>query len=548
MNNNESMKEDLLSEQDIEEQNNPLTDTSENETASAHASYDLSRKRQLFNGVFIIFIASGVISTLLLLRNKSKNPSNKQCLNISIPTYEHNETEGEPLCFNYDPVGGPLVNDGFGMCEVTSSDGTFPYAKEGIALVEKGIKNYWSSIHSHVSDTLHMKSDIVIKTFFSVLSAQNGQCQVSFSALADQFNNENMGNQGIKLDLGVYQFRTSDGCSNDAECSQWSDAQLYGAIHALTYYPQTIRRIIVGNENIGSSYQLDQQMIDYVKLLKGNISQVPSASHITVGTAQTTVGADHIISQDTYQNLREELDFVGVNIYAWFSGVAIQNANSFVEDSYESYLDKGRKHNVNISITEEGWPSIVSVEDQATYYNQWLDSQVKQSRSSCLFQINDSPLKVPTGNSQEDYWGVLPAAPASTDVLGPFGDNCQGGQKTQAAPYKYITFTSDFSSLLMLLACHKDNADDCWPIGQGMPSLSEFKDNQPLKIVMRKDPMNCNDRSLTCYSRLLVLWNLKQSPVPGWCEITKPEELKDTVMINWKEHASFGECPKVYKK
>ncbi len=210
-----------------------------------------------------------------------------------------------------------------------------------------------------------------------------------FVSVPEVVNNWNLHHPevSVKLTLGVYEFRPSDGCGEEDICKRWTQTEVDEAIRASNTYEGLVDRIVVGNENLGlydeDNDKLLARMTDDINRIKANL-----INHaITVGTAQTlgtaesffralnqcndplaTLKADDCVET---QNFSKAIDFMGVNIYPFWGNVHyspetftpyippyaddLSPAKINVTNTW-STLTKLAKEKTLI-VTEEGWPS-----------------------------------------------------------------------------------------------------------------------------------------------------------------------------------------------
>src|SRR5690606_5531334 len=107
---------------------------------------------------------------------------------------------------------------------------------------------------------------------------------------------------------------------------QWGFDVRNCIIESISKNPNTVRGIIVGNENVNGDINVAKQIIDVYKDLKSKLTNIDA--NIPIGTAQQngfwvcmdnpkngfcTCSGD---CQTAYRLLRDTLDFCGANIYA----------------------------------------------------------------------------------------------------------------------------------------------------------------------------------------------------------------------------------------
>lgn len=255
-----------------------------------------------------------------------------------------------------------------------------------------------------------------VKTFISVASTINGQ-QTNLASIACPM--------GLKLMLGVYEFKTSDGCNSDApggQCSQWTQDQVQGAIRSVQNNPGCIIGIVVGNEDI-YDYTFTVPDRNIQQRISTDISTLQAAlgASVPVGTAQQDGAllalASHYPANDPY-GIIAKLNFVGANIYPFWSAQypAAPAANEFanrlqaVRTAYSSV--NGLTNSIRVVVTEEGWASQgtsaqnpnATLAQEIVYYNYWLRRAAQDTFDSYYFAFYD---KVQPNNGDADnYFGL----------------------------------------------------------------------------------------------------------------------------------------------
>ncbi len=256
----------------------------------------------------------------------------------------------------------------------------------------------------------------VVKTFISIASTINGQ-QTNLASIACPM--------GLKLMLGVYEFRASDGCNNSAPgglCSQWTQAQVQGAIASVRNYPGCIVGIAVGNEDI-YDYSFTTPDLQLQQRISTDISTIQAAlgTTVPVGTAQQDGAllalARSYPANDPY-GIIKKLNFVGANIYPFWSAQqpSAPSAQEFanrlqaVRTAYSTA--NGLSNNIRVAVTEEGWASHsnagqnpnASIPQETTYYNYWVGRAAQDNFDSYYFGFYD---KVQPNNGDADnFFGL----------------------------------------------------------------------------------------------------------------------------------------------
>lgn len=269
--------------------------------------------------------------------------------------------------------------------------------------------------NSITADFTQMKKNgfNLVKTFISVASTFNGQ-QTNLASIACPM--------GMKLMLGVYEFQPSDGCSDNAQCTQWTQDQVNGAIKSVQANSGCIVGIVVGNEDI-YDYTFTVPNSQIQQRISTDISTIQAAlgATIPVGTAQQDGAllalAKNYPSNDPY-GIIKKLNFVGANIYPFWSAQqpAAPSAKEFsnrlkaVRTAFSTA--NGLSNNKRVVVTEEGWASQsnagqnphASIPQEIVYYKYWVGRATQDNFDSYYFGFYD---KVQPNNGDADnFFGL----------------------------------------------------------------------------------------------------------------------------------------------
>jgi len=182
---------------------------------------------------------------------------------------------------------------------------------------------------------------------FQQMASQNvTTVRTYYSAFYNQEVASHAHKYGVKLYLGVYMFVGHD---------DWTRGQVQFAIDAAKQYPETVQGILVGNENVlqqNSPFHVDD-VIGYIQEIKSNLSN----SDVKVGTSQRINEWILPTSNPDIEKLAAECDFVGANIYPFFSDTpkSVTNPVGVLEDEFKQV--QTRWPDKHVVITETGWPS-----------------------------------------------------------------------------------------------------------------------------------------------------------------------------------------------
>lgn len=251
----------------------------------------------------------------------------------------------------------------------------------------------------------------IVKTFYSIVSTINGQQTATMADIACPM--------GMKLMLGVYEF---DPAADN--CSTWCDIaraqQVSAAIASVNKYNANggncIVGIVVGNEdiynwNFTTANDLVQRHIseDLVTIKNGLTYPVP------LSTAQQD-GALLMLAKtpaSTYDphEIIPKLDFVGANIYPYWS----PEQPDYPEPSQTQFMKRydavKALYSQSVVVTEEGWPSKynagqnphASLANEKAYYAWWQGRATVDAFDSFYFALYD---KQPINGDANNFFGL----------------------------------------------------------------------------------------------------------------------------------------------
>jgi exo-beta-1,3-glucanase (GH17 family) len=365
---------------------------------------------------------------------------------------------------NYDPVHS------FEFARAVGSDDL-----EGMKDAVKSDLDKIKELHKQGFDDIR-----ALKTFFTVytsLGYNHPMVQFNIADVVNEWNKDNP-NDAVTLALGVYEFRVGpDSCRSAQECMDWTKPQVQGAIDAANAYPNLVRRIVVGNENLSNDaagQALVQRMVNDIKSLRAGIQD----KTIKIGTAQTSDGARQLVSGQGYGNLRAVVDFVGANFYPYWNGTAYGPAPftaSPAKESVKSYWASlsGYPNLPEVVMTEEGWPSAGQTQGNAVptsdsahdYLYFWYNRPtVEGFPVSYQFALFD---KLP-GQGTESHWGIYSADNYSSLLGTPTDPNNR--KKPLSPDHVLINFENHVDKRrVAIVACTSDwmggiDNPECFPI------------------------------------------------------------------------------------
>jgi exo-beta-1,3-glucanase (GH17 family)/glycosyltransferase involved in cell wall biosynthesis len=167
-------------------------------------------------------------------------------------------------------------------------------------------------------------------------------------------------------------------------------------------YPNSINRVIVGNEVLFRNDIPPEQLMAYV-------DRVRAALHQPVSIAEPW----HIWAK--YPELAEHVDFITVHLFPYWNGIDRKDAIGDALGSYRTL--KQMFPNKPIVIGEIGWPSNgdrfqradPSVSNEAIFLRQWFVTAKKENIDYYVMEAFDQPWKEKLSGRTEAYWGMFNA-------------------------------------------------------------------------------------------------------------------------------------------
>jgi exo-beta-1,3-glucanase (GH17 family) len=258
---------------------------------------------------------------------------------------------------------------------------------------------------SMASDFAQIKNNSfsLVKTFISVASTDAGTPTNTLASIACPM--------GLKLMLGVYEFTPADGCNDNTTCIAWTQPQISAAIASATAYPQCIVGIAVGNEDMYVSPS--EPNTDIQQRISNDITTIRNAiGNVTpIGSAQQDGTWLSLAGDDPY-GIIPKLDFVGTNIYPYWSGTSVADAPGEFTNRLNAV--KAAYPNTRVIVTEEGWPSssnnppqpAASLADEVTYYQYWLNRLPADNFDSYYFSFYNKQNVAPNVGSADNFFGL----------------------------------------------------------------------------------------------------------------------------------------------
>ncbi|KLD64661.1 glycosyltransferase family 2 protein [Dyella japonica] len=197
---------------------------------------------------------------------------------------------------------------------------------------------------------------------------------------------------GLQVMAGAWIDRRLDNNENEVET----------LIAQARRYPNSINRVIVGNEVLFRNDIPPEQLMAYA-------DRVRAAIHQPVSIAEPW----HIWAK--YPELVEHVDFITVHLFPYWNGI---DRSAGVNDALESYAALKRLYpNKPIVIGEIGWPSNgdrykyadPSVSNEAIFLRTWFNEAKKRNIDYYVMEAFDQPWKEALSGRTEAYWGMFNA-------------------------------------------------------------------------------------------------------------------------------------------
>ena len=167
-------------------------------------------------------------------------------------------------------------------------------------------------------------------------------------------------------------------------------------------YPNTISRVIVGNEVLFRGNLSPKVLLTYVNRVRAAIRQPVSVAE-----------PDYI--WEKYPNLARNLDFITVHLFPYWNGIPRKNAIRNTLGSYWKLRHQYPKKHVVIG--EIGWPSNgdrhkyaqPSIANEAIFLRQWFNVAQRYHIDYYVMEAFDQPWKSVLAGRTEAYWGMFDA-------------------------------------------------------------------------------------------------------------------------------------------
>ena len=206
---------------------------------------------------------------------------------------------------------------------------------------------------------------------------------------------------GLKVMAGAWIDRRLDNNENEIET----------LIAQARRYPNSINRVIVGNEVLFRNDIPPEQLMAYA-------DRVRAAIHQPVSIAEPW----HIWAK--YPELVKHVDFITVHLFPYWNGIGVIGTGTgkdrypALNDTLESYHALQRLYpGKPIVIGEIGWPSNgdrykyadPSVSNEAIFLRMWFNEAKRENIDYYVMEAFDQPWKEKLSGRTEAYWGMFNA-------------------------------------------------------------------------------------------------------------------------------------------
>jgi len=200
---------------------------------------------------------------------------------------------------------------------------------------------------------------------------------------------------GLKVTLGIW--LSDDRLLNESELAR--------AVEVIRDNPETIDRVIVGNEAVLRGELTASDVVAYMH----RVSNAIANPKIEVGTA------DVWSVWLKYPTLAQGAAFVGIHLLPYWEGIAPNQSMGYITDRYsmvkKAFPDK------KIVIAEAGWPSegrvkkgsVPSASMEALFVRKFLRLAASNDYDYYIIEAYDQPWKAATEGAVGAFWGLFDA-------------------------------------------------------------------------------------------------------------------------------------------
>jgi exo-beta-1,3-glucanase (GH17 family)/glycosyltransferase involved in cell wall biosynthesis len=181
-----------------------------------------------------------------------------------------------------------------------------------------------------------------------------------------------------------------------------NELELEALIAQARRYPNSITRVVVGNEVLFRGDLTPEQLMAYADRARAALKQPVSIAEPW-----------HIWAR--YPELADHVDFITVHLFPYWNGIPRSAA---IQDALNSYRALQQLFpNKHIVIGEIGWPSNgdrfkyaqPSVSDEAIFLREWFNEARKRNIDYYVMEAFDQPWKEKLAGRTEAYWGMFNA-------------------------------------------------------------------------------------------------------------------------------------------
>lgn len=256
-----------------------------------------------------------------------------------------------------------------------------------------------------------------LKTFYSTFGTVDGNQLFTPAEIACPMN--------LNIALGVYEFNpATDNCGT--WCTVATKKEVAKAIESANKYPDCVKMIIVGNEDI-YNWNFTQPNKEIQQRIAADISTIKKGvnnKNIIITSAQQD-GAWLQLSKNDPYGILPQIQHIGANIYPFWSAQKPNVENGKGEFNHRLEAMKTTFPDKTIIVTEEGWPSSGSagqnpnakLEQEKEYYTWWQSRASQDTFDSFYFAMFD---KQPSNSDADKYFGLCTYQNESKII-----DNCQ---------------------------------------------------------------------------------------------------------------------------
>ncbi|MGE0153591.1 MAG: hypothetical protein AB7R90_13325 [Reyranellaceae bacterium] len=195
--------------------------------------------------------------------------------------------------------------------------------------------------------------------------------------------------------------------------------EISALIDAANRYPETVERVIVGNEVLLRKDLTQRELVNYIRTVRSAVKQPVSYADVWERWIENPA-------------LAEEVDFVTVHILPYWEDhpVGVARARQHIADVYD--IVKARFPNKPILIGETGWPTdgrmrndaAPGLVDHARFVAMFLDLAREKGFDYNIIEAFDQPWKTIMEGTVGNSWGMLysdrtpkfqPGAPVGND-------------------------------------------------------------------------------------------------------------------------------------